>query len=105
MAELVSSTLENLVPLLLLQALLEHSQQAIVPSLGISLSLVREKLSIRCSDFTMFTAPTALPTLGDSSLNLKGGANGGVNGGANGLRVTYPFVLVGVVFCAAEIWL
>jgi hypothetical protein len=35
-------------------------------------------ITAMCSDFTMFTVPTAFPTLGDSSLNLKGGANGGV---------------------------
>jgi hypothetical protein len=49
------------------------------------------------SDVTTFTVPTALPTLGDSSLKLKGRADG--------LRVPFTFVLVGVAFGAAQIWL
>ncbi|KAF7363249.1 hypothetical protein MVEN_00678000 [Mycena venus] len=55
-------------------------------------------IAVTRSDFTTLTVPTALPTLGDASLNLK-------KGGANGLRVTFASVLVGVAFGAAKIWL
>ncbi|KAJ7486768.1 hypothetical protein FB451DRAFT_1363016, partial [Mycena latifolia] len=54
-------------------------------------------IAVTRSDFTTLTVPTALPTLSDSSLKLKGGANG--------LRVTFGSVLVGVAFGAAKIWL
>jgi hypothetical protein len=54
-------------------------------------------LAVTRSDFTTLTVPTALPTLSDASLHLKGGANG--------LRVTFSSVLVGVAFGAAKIWL
>ncbi|KAJ7926691.1 hypothetical protein B0H13DRAFT_1861943 [Mycena leptocephala] len=54
-------------------------------------------IAVTRSDFTTFTVPTALPTLGDSSLKLKGGADG--------LRARFAFVLVGVAFGAAQIWL
>ncbi|KAF8214265.1 hypothetical protein K438DRAFT_1956351 [Mycena galopus ATCC 62051] len=49
------------------------------------------------SDLTTFIVPSALPTLSDASLKLKGGANG--------LRASFVSVLVGVVFGAAKIWL
>ncbi|KAJ6523636.1 hypothetical protein B0H19DRAFT_1386426 [Mycena capillaripes] len=47
------------------------------------------------SAVTTLTVPNALPTLSDSSLKLKSGANG--------LRVTFGSVLVGVAFGVAKI--
>ncbi|KAJ7786703.1 hypothetical protein B0H14DRAFT_2957813 [Mycena olivaceomarginata] len=54
-------------------------------------------IAVTRSDFTTITVPTALPTLSDASLHLKGGANG--------LRVTFASVWVGVAFGVAKIWL
>ncbi|KAJ7366231.1 hypothetical protein DFH08DRAFT_1071798 [Mycena albidolilacea] len=54
-------------------------------------------IAVTRSVFTTITVPSALPTLSDASLHLKGGANG--------LRVTFASIWVGVAFGAAKIWL